>query len=323
MLTTIQKQKLEKMCQMIFEVASGNFSYRIERSGREDELEGVIVLLNMMAEEIRESFHHFALVNPHETYKQIAQMSFLIDRTFRIRNYNLVAQKILRLKEEEIYGKYFYDFLTEDSRKTWDEESSKILEDKEDKYFHTIRLFLSAKNSLTVPALCSISSLKVNFGGERFLLVTALQTIVQSREKEEKIQKALHQINNKKKKNKQETKSLILRERDKRQIQKVYDYILDNLEKPLPSLKQLAHQENTNEYKLKVGFRQLYNTSVFRFQREQRLKMAHSYIINSDLPLTRISEICGFKSVSHFSKLFKNQYGFSPRSFRKSYLNNT
>lgn len=315
MYTRSQKEKIEKICQMIFEVASGNFSYRIERSGREDELETIIVLLNMMAEEIRESFHHFALVNPHETYKQIAQMTFILDGNFMIRNFNSSAQKLLGLEPAEIQGQLFEKFLTPESKEHWEKEIQEIRK-TENPYFQTIRLFFSSKNSLTVPSLCSISSLLLKKNDDKLYLVTALQTIVQSKEKEDQIQTALKNLKQNERRRKKKQQAILNRESDKKIIQEVYDYILNHLEKPLPSLKQLARNHGTNEFKLKIGFRQLYNTSVFRFQKEQRLKRAHSFILNSDLSLGKISDICGFKSFPHFSKIFKSEYGYNPSDLR-------
>jgi len=317
MYTKTDKEKIDKICQMILEVASGNFSYRIERSRHEDQLESVIVLLNMMAEEIRESFHHFALINPHETYNQIAQMTFVLDNHFCIRNFNASAQQLLGLDPSDISGTPFEHFLTEKSKLQWVEQIEKIEKTGENPFFHTLRLFFSAKNSLTVPSLCSISSLLLKMDGQKLYLVTALQTIIQSKEKEERIQLALQNLKFQGSKLGKKKKALLHREADKRKIQEVYDYILNNLEKPLPSLKELAHNHGTNEFKLKIGFRQLYNTSVFRFQKEQRLKRAHSFIVNSDLPLGKIADICGFQSFPHFSKIFKNHYGYNPSDLLK------
>lgn len=316
MYTKSENEKIEKICQMIFEIASGNFSYRIERSGREDQLETIIVLLNMMAEEIRESFHHFALINPHETYKQIAQMTFILDGNFRIRNFNISAQQLLGLKPEELKGKTIDNFLTPDSKLQWTKEIEKIKKASEAPYYHTLRLFFSSKNSLTVPSLCSISSLLLKKDNQKLHFVTALQTIIQSKEKENQIQSALQNLKQEKFWRKKKKKTLLNREADKRNIQEVYDYILNNLEKPLPSLRELAHKHGTNEFKLKIGFRQLYNTSVFRFQKDQRLQRAHSFILNTDFPLCRIADICGFKSFPHFSKIFKTKYGYNPSDLK-------
>lgn len=316
MYTENDKNRIEKICQMIFEVSSGNFSHRIERSGQNDQLESVIVLLNMMAEEIRESFHHFVSINPHETYKQVVQMTFILDSEFRIRNFDSSAQQLLGLDPEELKGSSFEEHLTDDSKPQWKKEIQAIKNSGENSYYHILRLFFSSKNSLAVTCLCSVSSLLLKQENQTLYYVSALHTVIQSREKEEKIQLVLQNIKDQNKKQRKKKKVLLHREADKKRIQKVYDYILNNLEKPLPSLKELAHLHGTNEFKLKVGFRQLYDTSVFRFQKEQRLRKAHSFILNSDLSLSRIADICGFRSFPHFSKIFKTRYGYNPSQLK-------
>lgn len=311
-----EKEKIEKICQMILEISSGNFSYRIERSGHDDQLESVIVLLNMMAEEIRESFHHFAMINPHETYQQIAQMTFILDQDFRIRNFNATAEQLFNLKPSEIYKTGFETYLTPESQAQWAKEMEELTNSSEENFFHCMRLFFASKNSLTVPALCSISPLLLKKDDQKLYFVSALQTLVKSRSKEEQLQKAVQNIKLAGLSS-EKNKKLLKSEADKRKIQEVYDYILNNLEKPLPSLRELAHRHGTNEFKLKVGFRQLYDTSVFKFQKEQRLKRAHSFIVNSDLSLSRIAALCGFKSFPHFSRVFKNRYGYNPSELQK------
>ncbi|HLF51246.1 hypothetical protein [Flavobacterium sp.] len=45
-------------------------------------------------------------------------------------------------------------------------------------------------------------------------------------------------------------------------IQKVYEYILNHLEEPLPTAKELSQMFGTNDFKLKDGFRHFFNTSI-------------------------------------------------------------
>lgn len=65
------KERIESINRMITEVASGNFAYKIERSDRDDELEALIVVVNMMVEEMKESH-----VNLNDSFKKIAGMTF-------------------------------------------------------------------------------------------------------------------------------------------------------------------------------------------------------------------------------------------------------
>ena len=93
--------------------------------------------------------------------------------------------------------------------------------------------------------------------------------------------------------------------------------IINNLEKDLPSLKELALQMGTNEYKLKYGFKQLYGTTIFRFLIQERLRKAKTLIQYSKLTLKQIAKMTGFKSITHFSRAFKEKYGVSPSELRR------
>lgn len=53
-----------------------------------------------------------------------------------------------------------------------------------------------------------------------------------------------------------------------------------------------------------------------------RLNYAHRMITTSDLTLTTIANKCGFQNLSHFSKVFKQQFGVSPLQFRKNIIDN-
>ena len=49
------EERIVTMHQMLFEMARGNFNSRIPLSSNDDELETLVVLINMVAEEMKES----------------------------------------------------------------------------------------------------------------------------------------------------------------------------------------------------------------------------------------------------------------------------
>src|SRR5687767_11031232 len=106
------KTRIDTINRMIMEVASGNFSYKIERSELNDELESLVVMVNMMAEEIRESIMHRGYQHTNETYKNIAGMTFVLDHEFNIQAFNASVQRILLFDEQDLQGKPLSTFLT-------------------------------------------------------------------------------------------------------------------------------------------------------------------------------------------------------------------
>ncbi len=95
-------------------------------------------------------------------------------------------------------------------------------------------------------------------------------------------------------------------------VQKVQDYILNHLEEPLPSTKELSDMFGTNEFTLKESFRKFLTTSVYQFYNDERLKKAHFLIQKSSIPLKEIAFICGFNDYTNFYKAFKKKYSVSP-----------
>ena len=57
--------------------------------------------------------------------------------------------------------------------------------------------------------------------------------------------------------------------------------------------------------------------SVNEYLTNLRMTTANKYVLYSDKSLEEISEMVGYKSFSHFNKLFKNQFGISPAQLRK------
>ncbi|CAM4359043.1 helix-turn-helix domain-containing protein [Gillisia limnaea] len=310
-----EKERIDRINRMIIEMASGNFSYEVQRSEHDDELETLAVLLNMMAEEMRESFHHYGFVNSRGKYRHIAQITFILNQNFKIQTFSALTAEILILQPYELLGKSFPELLTEDSKKAWKDLEPAL---ENNTFNKTVHLDFHTPDSLIVPAFCSVSLLFNPDEESKKIIITAVQTVVQSEETEAVLQKAIQNGNMDNKVRKKAGKLRVLRrESDVARIKEVYLHILTNLDEPLLSLKELAHHFGTNEFKLKYGFKELYNTTVFRFQTDERLNKASLLVQNSEMPLKTIASITGFKSFPHFSKAFKKKFGYNPSDLRR------
>jgi AraC family transcriptional regulator len=47
------------------------------------------------------------------------------------------------------------------------------------------------------------------------------------------------------------------------------------------------------------------------------LELARRLLETTDLPIAHIADRCGFESLSHFTRTFKNAFGISPARYRK------
>lgn len=104
---------------------------------------------------------------------------------------------------------------------------------------------------------------------------------------------------------------------EKDRLHDVKELILARISDP-PHLSEIAKLVGLNEYKLKGGFKELFGTTIFGFLRDERLKLAHQYLINTQKNITEISDELGYSSPQHFSKAFKQRFKQTPLSIRKN-----
>ncbi|RAJ35604.1 helix-turn-helix domain-containing protein [Pedobacter cryoconitis] len=88
------------------------------------------------------------------------------------------------------------------------------------------------------------------------------------------------------------------------------EYLTKNIHTP-PSLAELAKIAGINEFKLKNGFKELFDTTVFGYLSEVKLTEAKEQLL-SGLAIKVISENMGYSSVQHFSTAFSKKFGISP-----------
>jgi AraC family transcriptional regulator, transcriptional activator of the genes for pyochelin and ferripyochelin receptors len=72
-----------------------------------------------------------------------------------------------------------------------------------------------------------------------------------------------------------------------------------------------------NEYKLKRGFKEMFNTTVFGYLTEQRLQLAHQFLRDTQKTAAEISSDLGYATPQHFNNAFKKKFGVTPYSVRK------
>lgn len=295
----IDQQRIQKMYQMLLEMAGGNFTNRIQRSEKDDELEALVVLMNMVAEEMKESVFHSGFINPHYTYSNLVQTTFILDEDFIIRSYNSTAPTVLGFTSDRLYGIPFANLLSKESEAVWNSVAAVLFQDIT--YNGTTPLVYITREQLLVPCLCTIARLMHSTD----ILISSVTTVIT-----------------------EPLKTLVSSENttlfvglnsysDVQLIQQLYDYILNNLNSPLPSSKELSRIFGSNDYKLKSGFKHLFKTSIYQFYTNERMKRAQLLIQQTRIPLKSIAITNGFTSYPNFSRAFKKHFGYTPKDIKK------
>ena len=110
-------------------------------------------------------------------------------------------------------------------------------------------------------------------------------------------------------------KTYIKTDYDKERILYAKEYLLKNIESP-PSLKQLARISGINEFKLKKGFKELFNQTVYEYLSDVRLEIGKSDLLENRKTISQIAFELGYSSLQHFSNSFKRKFGVSPNQVR-------
>lgn len=87
-----------------------------------------------------------------------------------------------------------------------------------------------------------------------------------------------------------------------------------------PKVRELAQQVGLSEVKLKTGFKKLYNTSVYAFLIDCRMKKAIELLTQEHYSVKETAYSVGYATPNAFSHAFYKKYGLYPTDFIKKGL---
>ena len=94
-------------------------------------------------------------------------------------------------------------------------------------------------------------------------------------------------------------------------------YLEENFLEP-HSLQQIGRTFAINEFKLKKGFREHFQTTIFDYLLALRLNHARQLLLDTDCQVSEASVVVGYKNANHFSAAFKKMFGVSPSDIRNT-----
>lgn len=92
----------------------------------------------------------------------------------------------------------------------------------------------------------------------------------------------------------------------------------ENIARKPPSIKALAKQVALNEYKLKIGFRQYFHSSIGQWMQEQKFQYSRELILNTNKPVKEISKLVGYPLTTNFITAFRKYFGVTPGDLRRN-----
>ncbi len=105
-----------------------------------------------------------------------------------------------------------------------------------------------------------------------------------------------------------------LRNEDEEALEAAARYLEDNLSDD-HSLAEISRTVHLNEFKLKKGFKEYFQTTVFGYLRQKRMEYASRLLKHSKVTVIEAAQAVGYSNPSHFSRAFRNAFGVNPREF--------
>ncbi len=99
-------------------------------------------------------------------------------------------------------------------------------------------------------------------------------------------------------------------------VQKIVMYIEFHMEEKL-SLQQIAEQFSLNKNYLSTLFKKNTGKCLTDYIRERRIERAIILLNTTSFSIQKIADNCGFQDLNYFSRVFREQIGMSPSSYRK------
>lgn len=82
------------------------------------------------------------------------------------------------------------------------------------------------------------------------------------------------------------------------------------------TVEDIAAAANISKSECFRCFRSTISKKPVAYLNEYRLKKASELLMSGNMPVTEICLACGFNHISYFGKMFRQQYGMTPRQFR-------
>ena len=278
---------------MLFELATGNLSFRIQQTEPNEDFDLLEEKLNELGDLLKQKVDNNTSPHFHFSYQSLVQVAVVIDANFIIVNFTANLPEMLNYKPEDFVNVPFSELLAEQSAAYM----KVLITDDNENVNQAIHLIFQTKEKKLVPTFCTIIKLHTS----NQFLVSTITTVLQDTFSDLIINH----------------KSTLQASENGDVIQQVHQYILANLDEPLPTAQVIAARFNISETKLKQGFRHYFNTSVYHFYSEERLKKAHLRITQSNEPIKNIALLCGFGNYLNFYKAFKKKFGYAPSDLKR------
>jgi AraC-like DNA-binding protein len=104
--------------------------------------------------------------------------------------------------------------------------------------------------------------------------------------------------------------------RDLKRIYEARDHLAQHFASP-PTIPQLARRVGMNQTKLKAGFKQTFQLTIYAYILQRRMEATAQLLVEREFSVAEIAYRVGYEYPANFSCAFKRYYGCSPRQWKR------
>jgi hypothetical protein len=151
------QERMNTICQMFLKMGEGNFAYRIARTGNNDKLESVAILVNLLAKKMEESVSQLDYIYPLPSHSLVAQGVFRVNSKFEISNISAEVTTVTGYNADQLIGKDFAEILVKESLPLLEKVKTEIIANKS--YNNIVSLEFITIHKLSILVSCIFSKL--------------------------------------------------------------------------------------------------------------------------------------------------------------------
>lgn len=88
--------------------------------------------------------------------------------------------------------------------------------------------------------------------------------------------------------------------------------------KKTPTIAALSRQCGINEFKLKKGFKQVFNSTIFSYLQKIKMDEARGLLLEGNHSVTEVASEVGYTNISHFAAAFRKHFFINPGTLKRA-----
>lgn len=286
----ITQERVRSIYELLFEMAQGNFLFKIPILDNGDELDKISIALNELSTQLSVVIKNLGSEVQKFTFKAVLEPLIVVQDNCIIKSFRPYLPHQLGYDHKSFNELNFLKIVAPESQDIF----NYVKDNLSDNYsiIKKFKLVFIGKDKQELHFYCTME--KHSPGNN--IIVSSIANLFE-------FAKA--------------SNAELDEDNAKPNIFEVYDYIIKNFYKPLPTTNELARMFKMNEFQIKDDFRKTFKTSIYQLYTDVRLKYAYDQIENTNFQLSEIAVQSGYTTYLSFYRAFRSKFNCKPTEIQR------